>query len=213
MMYDDVIDSSEFYVTWQRLIPSAATPSPCPREMFSAAVIVSPANNCTSLVIAGGRSADAVLSDVWMLQSRERGAESSDSDCPFVWRRLLSMELPHPRCAHTTAVVPDSGLVLIYGGFTGMGISDDIIVAKVSNMLAGEEGARPGRGRPGPWTVVTPSESLGGRFGHSMTSTCADMTVVGTGGAGESRVLGALVFGGIDAEKDFRDVWALTDFV
>lgn len=195
-------DSSEFYVTWQRLSPSSTHPSPCPREMFSA-VTVDWDSGGSALVIAGGRSMDAVLSDVWALHPSSPEAQDT---CPFTWRRLSAIELPHPRCAHTAAIMPGrEGGVLIYGGFTGLGISEDIIAVQLD--LSSEYDSSSGDNK---WRVLEPSLAIGGRFGHSMTGSCSGL-LVERGGAAEA-VEGVLIFGGIDAEMDYNDLWALTNF-
>jgi hypothetical protein len=115
------------------------------------------------------------------------------------------MELPHPRCAHTAVVVPGrEGAVLVYGGFTGLGISEDVIYVQFDLSSSS-------RSSGNRWRVVEPSASIGGRFGHSMVGTCSGMQVQ-RGGMPEA-VEGVLIFGGIDAEQDYNDLWCLTNFL
>lgn len=152
-------------------------------------------------MIAGGRGLEAVLADVWVLQHLPAASSADGGGDPFVWRHLTEMELPHPRCAHASACVPGSSDLLVCGGFTGMGIAEDVIAARVR---PGDNGLEAAQG----WRPVEASQPIGGRFGHCMASTCADLTT-----AAEGAVEGVLLFGGIDAVNDYNDMWALTDFL
>jgi hypothetical protein len=218
-------EGSDFFVTWKTLPPGS--PSPCAREMFSACVVPkhyspspspSPAESC--LVISGGRSIESVLSDVWILEPAPTAEASlSSSSPPFMWRQLSHLELPHPRCAHSGSILPPlllhSPAMLLFGGFTGLGISEDIIVcelsaeslAPVSSLLA----------ETVSWRVVQPASdpdglSITARFGHSMCPMPSSCSPVPGDALSEETVTpcrGVLVFGGIDAERDYNDMWIL----
>jgi hypothetical protein len=223
-------------VTWKRVVD--ASPSPCPREMFSASILPHLPSN-SSLVISGGRTVDSILSDVWILSGTHpangkiSGSEENveadpqsdqtppllDQEVLFQWKQLSCYELPHPRCAHTSAIVPIFSPtqelqenespppplfnLILYGGFTGQGISDDLIQCIFD----------PSYPSTSPWQPVVSSQNIPGRFGHVM---CLPPSWIRANSKkqqpteviGRSRKI--LLYGGIDAEQDYNDLWLIS---
>ena len=104
------------------------------------------------------------------------------------------MQLLEPLCSHVAASTAD-GYMVLYGGFTGAGIADSLHYVKT------ETG--------GPW-LRGPASSLGSlepRFGACLCS----RPVLTDEGSSESRGGdgGVVLFGGVNAENDFSDVWYL----
>lgn len=278
---EGITNVTEFYVTWRCLSSSGV--APCPREMHSSAVL----SGGDGLLIAGGRTVDSVLSDVWLLTassplsqppidekavasyipSTEKEATSSSSSevdpatlisvlttpstsstdasidvsnvqpeattkstgesasastgarHPLAWSRVSALELPHPRCAHTSVVSADD--LILFGGFTGQGISEDLIIARsVSEILATsssreassnsiEKELSPSELLSQPcsdhWVCLDTSRAIDGRFAHAMAN--VSLSVVKKEETDKS---GILIFGGINATQDFNDMWVLS---
>jgi len=276
---EGITNVTEFYVTWHCL--PASGDAPCPREMHSSAVL----SGGDGLLIAGGRTVDSVLSDVWLLagcssssqrpldqkesnntSSEKEAAVSSSTEVdpatlisvlttpstsstdasidvskvqpevsrqatekssgevarhPLAWTRVPALELPHPRCAHTSVV--SSGDLILFGGFTGQGISEDLIIAKsVNEILAASSSSKSSSNSSGSekelsssellsqpcsdhWVCLDTSRAIDGRFAHAMAT--VSLSVVKKEDTGKS---GILIFGGINASQDFSDMWLLS---
>jgi hypothetical protein len=210
--------------------------------MFSASILSSSAN--PALVISGGRTVDSILSDVWILSGRSLDEKvsateptadpqtsptettslhplSPPQEVIFQWQQMTSYELPHPRCAHTSALIPipselpdDPPLyqLLLYGGFTGQGISDDIIQCVFS--------PSPSSCSSITWHPIIPSHNIPGRFGHVMclpppwlrpnskkpNKSSGAVPAATSGAVGRT----ILLYGGIDAEQDYNDLWLIS---
>jgi hypothetical protein len=235
-------------VTTDYLSPSSSSSSPCPREMFSASILSHHPLSNSSLVISGGRTMDSILSDVWILSGTaspaavegkisgsdgENGSSDpqsdhatdptamtlSDQEVIFQWQQLPCYELPHPRCAHTSALIPIPSPsqelqedqspppalfnLVLYGGFTGQGISDDLIQCVFD----------PSFPSTSPWQPVVSPQNIPGRFGHVM---CLPPSWIRANYKKEqstdvsklSRRI--LLYGGIDAEQDYNDLWLIS---
>lgn len=242
--------------------------------MFSSSIYQNSLNT-SSLIIAGGRTIDAILSDVWILTGRYLSTQNNNSNTPtventsttietinntnpndntnpnnninpnnisetnntefevvFEWQQLLSYELPHPRCAHTSWIFSTQQSTLntneiegrsisdnlnfemvIFGGFTGQGISDDIIYSRFnSNITSSSSNTTSSSSYSSPssrWIPLETSQTIPGRFGHvicqspswiipkkQQKSISANSTI--------------LLYGGIDAEQDYNDLWMIS---
>lgn len=277
---DGITNVTEFYVTWHSLPGSEE--APCPREMHSSAVL----SGGDGLLIAGGRTVDSVLSDVWLLAGSNSSSQqpigqkttasdstptekeaittSSSTDMdpatlisvlttpststtdasidvsrvqpevsskppekassagarhPLAWTRVPALELPHPRCAHTSVV--SAGDLVLFGGFTGQGISEDLIIARnvseiltissssedSSNYSEKELSATELLSQPcsDHWLCLDTSRNIDGRFAHAMAN--VSLSVVKKE---ETDKGGILIFGGINATQDFNDMWLLS---
>jgi hypothetical protein len=232
-------------VTWKRV----SGPSPCPREMFSASILSVPSAN-PALVISGGRTVDSILSDVWILSgtaalSSDQKVSATDSsvdsneatppapappssapsapEIVFQWQQMPSYELPHPRCAHTSALLPipselpdDPPLyhLILYGGFTGQGISDDLIQCVFSPTTSPSSSIS--------WQPIVPSHTIPGRFGHAMClpplwlrpnakkTNKTSATAAASVAVASPPPRNILLYGGIDAEQDYNDLWLIS---
>jgi hypothetical protein len=268
-------DVTEFYVTW-KVLPVTNGSAPCPREMHSSAVLT----GGEGILIAGGRTVDTVLSDVWLLAGANHNlpassssisdenddlslanketevslsedvdpatlisvlttpADSSATDTsidvgkvqpevsnskssdglpsqkhPIAWTRVHDLELPHPRCAHTAVV--SSGDLILFGGFTGQGISEDLIIARdvasiISNSspevnVKSSEKELLSQPISAHWVCLETSRAIDGRFAHSMATISLSLAK-----KEETDKSGILIFGGINATQDFNDVWLLS---
>lgn len=210
-------NTTEFFVTWKRLEGL----SPCPREMFSASVLhISPQDS--ALIISGGKTIDSILSDVWILRGTNvssskissDGSDESSSEVSLQWQQLVSLELPHPRCAHASVILPlsqpsqeiqdESNIALsslvLFGGFTGQGISDDIIQHDIC--LSDSPTSS--------WQPIISSQTIPGRFGHVicvpppwMRAKKQAKSATGLETSGRN----ILLYGGVDAEQDYNDLW------
>jgi len=196
---EGISDSTDFFVTWKLLTPSVSTPCPPCREMFSASVVpLNASSSRTGLLIAGGRNAETVLADTWILEPHN-GDDIGCDECPLNWRKLSSMALPHPRCAHSASVVSAPPVLVLYGGFTGQGISEDVIISPLDFDDDSTQHM---------WKLVQPSSTIGGRFAHCMCP--APQWLLGSAaGSGIECTNGVLIFGGIDATQDYNDMWLL----
>ena len=136
---------------------------------------------------------------------------------PLFWSRVDALELPHPRCAHT-AVVSDGDLIL-FGGFTGQGISEDLIIAKnlaeifaspSSTLSENETETTPSDMLSKPisahWMCLEISRPIDGRFAHCMSAVALSIVK-----KEETDDNGIIIFGGINATQDFNDVWILSN--
>lgn len=205
--------------------------------MFSASIL-SPLSSNSSLVITGGRTVDSILSDVWILsgthQHQVEGKIAGDSEekveadqttslppladqeVTFQWQQLPCYELPHPRCAHTSAFIPipsptqeleenPSSLfnLVLYGGFTGQGISDDLIQCVFDPLNPSTNS----------WQPVMSSQNIPGRFGHVM---CLPPSWIRANSKKQQptevteRSRRILLYGGIDADQDYNDIWLIS---
>mgnify|MGYP003385945907 FL=1 len=278
-------------MTWIAL-PRTDSNAPCAREMHSSALLP----QGTGLLIAGGRTVDSVLSDVWMLSgataapncsqtalpssstvastssTEEQTTSSSEVDPatlisvltspptsesdksidvskvqpevqatqstldtggvqrphPLAWTRVHALELPHPRCAHSAVV--SAGDFILFGGFTGQGISEDLIIARdvkeiilPSSSSSVSSDAAPSTVIPNDEKELSPSELLSqpisahwmcletsraidGRFAHSMATISLNLVKKDE----SADKTGIVIFGGINATQDFNDMWVLS---
>lgn len=190
-----------------------------------------------SILIAGGRNEKGdVLSDVWELQAADdfESASGAPASPPLQWRQRHDMTLDVPRCAHGAAVVQlQSSSVpqhlCIVGGFTGTagpgGMPEDV---RVMPMPAGDDGDRDGAmlAAAAAWTSIRLPRGIGPRFGLSVCNAAAwvmsappppspaDAEGASLAGApsdaeaaNEDAFNGFLLFGGVNIERDFADVW------
>lgn len=212
----------DFFVTWTNLEVTNSSQTPTAREMHSTAFYQN------SMIICGGRNADAVLSDVWVLESDSSPSCTSSPTspgaplaplAPFRWRQVHQNEymLQVPRCAHTSAVV--NGNIYIFGGFTGQGISGDVSYLPASCLL--EIPSPPPGTRPAStWRDVIADGEIPGRFGHAMSLAPSWLKEVScltesnqSVDTSTSAVHGFIVFCGIDAFLDYNDLWLVQPLI
>lgn len=193
--------------------------------MFSSSVY-SNSSTSSSLVIVGGRTIDSILSDVWILNGRavvqnsnEESTETKlEPEVIFEWQQLLQYELPHPRCAHTSWILSsgqsseignndnnnnDNNFeMIIFGGFTGQGISDDIIRCVLNSNFTISSSSP-------SWIPLETSQTIPGRFGHVMCQSPSWM-IPKKQQKSVFPHLTVLLYGGIDAEQDYNDLWMIS---
>jgi hypothetical protein len=190
------------------------------------------------MVITGGRNGNGeILSDTWILgyETSAAGAESgkapSDEDAPprLAWARSAALQLPIARCAHGAAAVlsgtptAPSWSIVLFGGFTAAGISEDVIRAQ----LPGTEVSS------ASWSRLELSAPITGRFGVAAGSislrvlnhlsgnkkyapvfsarakeAVAQVQARAGAAAGEAGVA-VVLFGGVCIEQDFGDLHLL----
>lgn len=162
--------------------PTFAGQCPAAREMHTA-TMVTPTD---MLVFAGRNSLGTVLRDAVQLDvARMR------------WGRKV--ETDFPRVAHTAVAFPaaalglgrggDGAAVVVFGGFTGGDITDDVLVLEPGEAL-----------RARRMEVMQAGHRPGARFAHVAVPLAEP-----DGGAPTSMA----VFGGVDAERDYDEVAVL----
>jgi Kelch motif len=173
-----------FFVDWQRLDCPGRVP--VPREMHGTCA---PADKTCVYILGGRDERGGILSDVWRLSVCEAGQVP-----PLGWQECPSLRLPTGCCAHTASWVGGNSLC-VFGGFReNSGISGELLVADVE-----DSGLDDGSGAA--WVPRLSNRlpsALEPRFGH-----CASTVRLETTSA-------LLVFGGVNAEKDFADLWVVT---
>lgn len=187
---DPFADATELFVTWKRCASVSSCTASCippAREMHASVV------QGNTLYILGGRTSNGeLLQDVW---SCELQAADDGDGVSVQWRRRPEMSLPLPMCAAQAAAGSDGSIILV-GGFTTNGINNTVYVATTCNS---------------GWREVSIADtsadtSLRGRFGHSVCQ--APSWLISPSG---SSVRGVVLFGGVDAERDYGDCWIICE--
>lgn len=211
---------SGMFVNWIRMeVPVEVSPGQ--REMHSTCCYHG------RMYIAGGRNETEVLSDIWCLgSSTASSAEGEGSTCPLLWTKLEGFSLDTPRCAHGGAIIPfpsdiagepDIVAMCLFGGFTGAGVSADLIMADITPVTSSTTSVSSTTRSICPWKTVNVKGEMPPRFGLAMCVAPnwvnANTTTSSTGVAAvaDSSVTrpGLVIFGGVNAERDLNDFWLL----
>lgn len=139
--------------------------------------------------------------------------------CPLKWIRCRTLDLPSPRCSHSSCIVrqedaDSSAFLCTYGGFSGESISTDFEKRDISMWykqysdvcqarLSGTPIVPPTK-KSTPWTTVPLTVPISGRFGLSMCTAKAD-----TNGSDNRKPDVVMLFGGVDSDFDYSDMWVL----
>lgn len=168
--------------------------------------------------------ADATLSD---------GLIQPSTACPLSWIKVSSLSLDAPRCAHGAAIVTLPSIsattsdivsntttetnvvaMCLLGGFTGAGVSADLIIADMSSVVASSTSSLSSDSSttsPCRWRTANVKGSVPPRFGLAMCVAPDWMTPGTSSPVSDSTVSkpGIVVFGGVNAERDLNDFWIL----
>lgn len=148
-----------------------------------------------TLFVSGGRNTSELLTEVWSLQIIETitNTTSSSGDTITVsspvWTRQSEMDLEFPRCAHGSCFVQNK--LCAFGGFTGDGISNEIIVCNINSNESSNCGNSGNHSSitvlntsnsnsnsnisSGRWVSVIANKEIDTRFGACMCSVSLNM--------------------------------------
>ena len=218
------VEEEGFHVHWTELKSSEKSACPSAREMHSTCCNFRPgditSDNCmglsSSLFIAGGRGLEVILDDVWELSTvpnvLEGGTSLTPPGAPFQWYQRQDLTLSSGRCAHGSAIL-DAGngsmLLSLVGGFTGSSIADDIAcVAVESGCGDATQNTKPTQTN---WLSTRCGSAIGARFGAAVCAAPKWLLNFKFPDHTPSNVEngGLLLYGGVNAEKDFGDVLLL----
>ncbi len=210
------LDSETFFVTWKELKSSKL---PKQREMHGTSCLSTTDNDYASIIITGGRCVDTFLDDSWELMAApiDTGASSQESTTdPLVWRYRPDLMLDIPRCSHGGCIIRSAhrySLCLI-GGFSGDGLSNEISTLSFSASLSDSFGSAPSSSSSSSsssralWKSCKLASLENGRFGLAscVAPDWLAHTVLDTTETSYSGSPPLCIFGGINQQKDFKDV-------
>jgi hypothetical protein len=202
----DTVDPKSMYLHWHAF--NSSSPIPCAREMHSTSV------HDNTLIITGGRDGTGtLLQDVWILCLQEvipdHNSNSQDNFLAVLTWEESAVKLPEARCAHAAAFCEHH--VYLYGGFTLTGIASDMLELDIYKLDS-------------TWKTCSFDVNLiPTRFGHTMCTLSKQalasfqahevygnlLPMMFRAGKIDEMVGGMLLFGGVDAEQDFGDIWMI----
>lgn len=208
------LDSDTFFVTWKEL---KASKLPKQREMHGTSHLSTPDNEFTSMIITGGRFVDTVLDDAWELIATSVDASSSEAAAadPLEWRYRPDLMLDIPRCSHGACIIPSRQgyLLCMTGGFSGDGLSNELSFLAFTEASSENSGSAPSSSSSSSssralWQSCKLASLENGRFGLA-SCVAPDWLAHAVLDTAETPYRGSpplCIFGGINQEKDFKDV-------
>ena len=220
------LDEDTFFVTWKEL---QGTKLPKQREMHGTSGMSTSDNEYASMIITGGRFMETVLDDAWELMpattvaavdaaATETETETGSTE-PLEWRHRPDLMLDIPRCSHGACVTSSSQghLLCLAGGFSGDGLSNELSYLAFS-AASSEESIISAAAAPSSssssssskmlWQSIKLASLEGGRFGVAscVAPDWLAHTVLDKAEEPYSGSPPLCLFGGINQQKDFKDV-------
>jgi hypothetical protein len=175
-----------------------------------------------ALLITGGRNDKGeVLSDVWKLYGTHSLPTNYDvttenmkgmfiDHLEFSWEKMDNMTLTIGRCAHNLICLDDMSLVL-FGGFTSNGeVSNDLLLYHNIDNKESDNNIIISKNTWITIDINSPdNKNIQGRFGSTMctTSFLYNPLYIKKNEEVPEKSLGFLIFGGVDIEHDYSDIW------